>query len=305
MRRREFIHKGVSAGLMTGIALGFGKLDELMAVPSADRPVDLVAVKGGEPDVMFDKAIAALGGMSLYVKKGQKVVVKPNIGWDKKPEMGANTNPLLVKRIVEQCFGAGASEVYVFDYTCNDWRKCYQNSGIREAVEKAGGKMVPANDESYYVEVKIPEGKKLKNEKVHRLVLETDVFINVPVLKHHGGGVLSIAMKNLMGIAWGRGQWHKIDLQQCIADFSTYHKSTLNVIDAYRVMKTHGPQGVSENDTVLMKSLLISPNAVIADAAAAKLWGMEPEKVPHIRIAGEMGIGTIDLEKINIVKIKV
>lgn len=305
MDRREFLNKGVGAGLMAGIALGFGKLDELTAAPVAGKPVDLVAVKGGEPDVMFDKAIAALGGMSAFVKKGQKVVVKPNIGWDKKPEMGANTNPVLVKRIVEHCIKAGASEVYVFDMTCNDWQKCYQNSGIKEAVEQAGGKMVPANNESYYKEVSIAGGKKLKTEKVHQLVLEADVFINVPVLKHHGGGILSVCMKNLMGIAWGRGQWHKIDLQQCIADFSTHHKSTLNVVDAYRVMKSHGPQGVSESDTVVMKSLLIAPNAVVADAAAAKLWGIEPEKVPHIKLAAEMGVGSMSLESLNIVKLKV
>ncbi len=271
---------------------------------AAEKPIDLVAVKGGEPDAMFDKAIAALGGMDKFVKKGNKVVIKPNIGWDKTPEMGANTNPALVKRIIEQCLKAGASEVYVFDYTCNDWQKCYKNSGIKEAVEQAGGKMVPANNESYYKEIEIKGGKKLKSEKVHQLILESDVFINVPILKHHGGGVISACMKNLMGIAWGRHKWHALDLHQCIADFATSQKPTLNVVDAYRVMKTHGPQGISAEDCVMMKSLYISSNMVVADTAAAMLWGIDPEKVDHIRFASEMNVGSMDIKNLNVVKIK-
>ena len=102
---------------------------------------DLVAVMGGEPAAMFDMGIQALGGMGAFVKKGQKVLVKPNIGWDVVPEKGGNTNPLLVKRIIEHCYRAGAKEVYVFDNTCDNWIKCYKNSGIEQAVKDAGAKI--------------------------------------------------------------------------------------------------------------------------------------------------------------------
>ena len=95
---------------------------------------DLVAIMGGEPAAMFDIGIQALGGIGSFVSKGQKVLVKPNIGWDVIPEKGANTNPALVKRVVEHCFKAGAKEVYVFDNTCDNWIKCYENSGIQRAV---------------------------------------------------------------------------------------------------------------------------------------------------------------------------
>ena len=101
---------------------------------------DLVAVMGGEPEAMYKKAIQAMGGMSTFVKRGQKVVVKPNIGWDKKPELSANTNPLLVAAIVKDCLNAGASEVVVFDHTCDEWQSCYKNSGIEDAVKNAGGR---------------------------------------------------------------------------------------------------------------------------------------------------------------------
>jgi len=84
-----------------------------------------VAIKGGEPDTMFDKGIAAFGGMQNFVKKGQKVVIKPNIGWDAVPEKGADTNPKLIGRIIQHCFNAGAKEVFVFDHTCDNWNRCY------------------------------------------------------------------------------------------------------------------------------------------------------------------------------------
>ncbi|HOK51673.1 MAG TPA: DUF362 domain-containing protein, partial [Bacteroidales bacterium] len=266
---------------------------------------DLVAVMGGEPDVMFDRAIAAMGGIGKYVKKGMRVVVKPNIGWDKTPEYAANTNPLLVKRIVEHCFQAGAKEVLVFDNTCDQWQRCYTNSGIEKAVKDAGGKLIPGNSEGYYHPVNIAAGKRLKQTKEHEAILESDVFINVPVLKSHGGATLTIAMKNMMGIVWDRGYWHRNDLHQCIADFASYRKPTLNIIDAYRVMKQNGPKGVSLSDVVTMKSLIISEDIVAADAAAAKLFGLNPENVDYIKIAAQMGIGNMNLEKLNIGRIKV
>jgi uncharacterized protein (DUF362 family) len=108
-----------------------------------------------------------------------------------------------------------------------------------------------------------------------------------------------------MGIIWDRRYWHRNDLHQCIADFAAYFKPTLNVVDAYRVMKRNGPRGVSEEDVVKMKSLIISTDQVAADAAAAKLFGIEPEEVPHIKLAHQMGAGTMDLEKLRINRIKV
>lgn len=305
MKRREFILKGVSAGLATGTSLSIGGLTGLASVLPAQSTYDLVAVRDGEPDVMFDRAIASLGGMAKYVKKGQKVVVKPNIGWDVSPERAGNTNPKLVGRIIRHCFDAGASEVYVFDNTCDAWNLCYKNSGIEKAVKDAGGKIVPGNTENYYQTVQIPKGKRLKEARVHELILNSDVFINVPVLKHHSSASISLAMKNLMGVVWDRRYWHRNDLHQCIADFVTWRKPTLNVIDGYRVMLRNGPRGVSEADVVLMKQLIVSADIVAADAAATMVFGSKPEDIPHIRIANDMKLGTMDLTRLNINRIKI
>jgi uncharacterized protein (DUF362 family) len=305
MKRRKFIRTTIGASVAASAAIAFGNLNRLFAFTSGmpSLPYDLVAVRNGEPDVMFDSAMKSLGGMEMFVKRGQKVVVKPNIGWDVTPERAANTNPILVKRIVEHCFQAGAGEVYVFDNTCDEWSKCYKSSQIEEMAKTAGARVVPGNSERLYREVQIPKGVRLKNAKVHELILDSDVFINVPVLKHHSSASLTIAMKNLMGVVWDRGYWHRNDLHQCIADYCTYKLPDLNVIDAYRVMMRNGPRGVSVNDVVTYKTLIVSKDIVAADAAAAKIFGSEPEDIPHIRIASDMGVGTQDLDKLNINRI--
>jgi len=304
MERRDFLLTAVGVGVFTGASLSFGNFDEVFAnTTDLVENIDMVAVKGGEPDVMLEKAMEALGGMGKFVKKGQKVVVKPNIGWDCTPDRAANTNPILVKRLVKFCLDAGAKEVVVFDNTCNEWQKCYKNSGIEKAVTEAGGKMLPGNSEEYYKPVDIPNGKVLKTTKVHEAILNCDVFINVPVLKHHESGKLTVSMKNLMGIIWDRKSWHRTDLHQCIADFATWRKPNLTIIDAYNVMTKNGPRGVSTADVVQMKQLLAGTDMVALDTAAAKVFGADPENINYITAAHDMKVGTKDLTKLNIKKI--
>ncbi|MDR1417223.1 MAG: DUF362 domain-containing protein [Prevotellaceae bacterium] len=308
MDRKQFLRTLALAGAAVTLKSKAGM--DLMAQSQVGKPVDLVAVMGGEPDEMFKQAIEELGGMSKFIKKGWKVAVKPNIGWDKAPELAGNTNPKLVAEVVRQCFQAGAKEVTVFDHTCDDWIKCYKNSGIEAAAKAAGAKVAPAHEKSYYREVPLPLGKKLKTAKVHEAILDSDAWINVPVLKHHGGANLSISMKNHMGIIWDRRIFHRSDLQQCIADVCTLEKKpTLNVVDAYRTMKTNGPQGRSTSDVVDTKSLFVSKDIVAVDTAAAKFFGqirdMPLENVGHLANGQAMGLGTMRLDDLNIKRIKI
>jgi uncharacterized protein (DUF362 family) len=305
MNRRDFLKKTIGGGIAAGTTLAFGGYAKLLAAtPSQPGPYDLVAVKGAEPDVMFDNAIASLGGMQTFVPKGSKVLVKPNIGWDVPPDRGGNTNPKLVARIIEQSLNAGAKEVSVFDHTCDQWTRCYKTSGIEQAVKDAGGRIVSGDSEGYYQTVAVPKGERLTEAKVHELLLDADVFINVPVLKHHSSSMLTIGMKNLMGVVWDRWYWHRNDLHQCIADFASYRKPDLTVVDAYNVMKRNGPRGVSAGDVVPMKSQIVSTDFVAADAAAAKLFGTEPGDIRHIELAAQMNLGQIDLRALSINRIK-
>lgn len=308
MERRNFI----KATLLGAFAGAFNlKANELEANDHLASYVgnDMAAVMGGEPVEMYKKAITAMGGMNKYIKKGYKVVVKPNIGWDKKPELGANTNPDLVAAIVKDCFAAGASEVTVFDHTCDEWQACYKNSGITEAAEKAGAKIAFAHDVKYYKEISLPKAKKLKKVQIHESIVACDAWINVPILKHHGGAKMSVSMKNFMGIVWDRGFFHSNDLQQCIADASTFEKMpVLNIVDAYRIMTQNGPKGKTAEDVQLAKALFISPDIVAVDTASIKFFSQfrptNLETVGHIALAEEHRIGTSDLNKLKIERIK-
>ncbi|NTU94657.1 MAG: DUF362 domain-containing protein [Bacteroidales bacterium] len=265
---------------------------------------------GGDPVTMYKKGITAMGGISRFVKKGQKVVVKPNIGWDKKPELAANTNPQLVAAIVKDCLAAGASEVIVFDHTCDEWQACYKNSGIEDAAKSAGAKIGYAHDEKYYKDVNLPNGVRLKSAKIHESIIDCDVWINVPVLKNHGGAKMTISMKNYMGIVWDRGFWHSNDLQQCIADCATYSKKpVLNIVDAYRIMTQNGPKGKTAEDVVLAKALFLSTDIVAADTAALKFFNqfkeMKMEAVSHIGKAEKLNVGTTNLDSIKVERIKI
>jgi uncharacterized protein (DUF362 family) len=310
--RRDFI----KTGLALGASLPLVNLEKLFAADSPAPPAGnlaaapataksiLVAVRDGERAPMLDKALAELGGMGAYVKKGQSVVVKPNAAFDLPPERGANTHPELIRRVVQLCFDAGAKSVSICDNGLDQWQRAYASSGMEQVAKDTGARLANGKDETLYREMSVPDGKKLRTTKVHSLMLDSDVVINVPVLKHHGGARMTACMKNLMGVVWDRSFYHRTDLQQCIADFLTLKKPTLNILDAYHPMVQNGPRGSSANDLVVLRTLLVSSDIVAIDAAAAKLLNHEPADIRHVAIAADMKLGTMDLEQVDVRRLK-
>lgn len=296
--RRRFLKTGLA------LAASVGGLDRLLSAEEdlAVRP-KLVAVRDGSRAAMLDRAIAELGGIGAFVKPGQTVVIKPNIGWDVPPERGANTHPELIARLVTLCREAGAKSVSIFDHTCDQWQRCYATSGIEQAAKESGATLVAGNDESMYREVEIPRGVRLRSAKVHRLILDSDVCFNVPVLKSHSGSLMTAGMKNLMGVVWDRRFYHSNDLHQCIADYATFKLPTLNILDAFHPMVRSGPRGRAETDLVEMRSLLVCADIVALDAAAAKMLGHDPASIRHIPLAAKLGVGTMDLDRVDIRRI--
>lgn len=311
MERRNFIKSALLGSLAGAVSLQSGPL--LHASERSDKAPesypDLVAVMNGEPETLFARAIQEMGGIERFIKTGMKVVVKPNIGWDKAPEMAADTNPQLVAAIVKACLAAGAAEVKVFDHSCDQWKDSYEHSGIEAAVKAAGGIMVMAHEEKHFREVSIPEAVRMKNPKIHESILDCDAWINVPILKNHGGAKMTICMKNYMGIVWDRRYLHMHDLQQCIADAALFAKRpVLNIVDAYRIMTQNGPKGKSLNDVQTPKAIFMSQDIVAADAAATSFFNqyskMTIDDASHIRLAEKAHLGTTDLKSLNIKRIK-
>ncbi|MFA0733984.1 MAG: hypothetical protein OGMRLDGQ_000484 [Candidatus Fervidibacter sp.] len=298
MKRRELLRRlglGVAAVGLGQVALG-------QKAGRQQQPVVVVAEKD-KPAELVRKAIKALGGMGRFVKKGNRVLIKPNIAFARPPEGAANTNPEVVAELVQLCVEAGAKEVIVLDYTLDPARITYEMSGIAKAAEAKGARVVYVSPRDF-VPIEVPKGKILSayDVRVLKQVLDADVFINVPIAKTHGSARLTLGMKNLMGIIQDRGAWHRSgDLHQCIADFVTAVKPHLTVIDAIRILASGGPKGpgrVEQKDTIIA-----STDIVAADAYATTLFGLTPNDVPHIIKAAELGVGVADLKRVKIVKV--
>ena len=314
MDRRDFLKSLAAAGAIVSVKSS-GVMDVMASsVPSpksaaAMETVDLAAIMNGEPVAMLENAIKELGGIGRFINKGDKIVIKPNIGWDRTPELAGNTNPDLLAALIKMCQDAGASEIKVFDHTCDNWSRCYDHSGIEAVVNKLGATMVPAHEQSYYQSVSIPNGKILKTAQIHKAIVECDKWINVPVLKNHGGALMTCAMKNHMGIVWDRRTFHSRGLHQCIADICSYKPAVLHIVDAYRTMATNGPQGRNANDVVLTKALFASPDIVAVDTAAGKFFtqintNIRFDDIEHIPDAQKLGLGSMDLESLNVKRIR-
>lgn len=261
---------------------------------------DVALIQGDSPSLITKEAITALGGMQRFVSKGDKVIVKPNIGWDRTPEQAACTNPEIVKTLVELCFDAGAKEVKVMDNPCNPARRTYVRSGIQKAAKSAGAKVPLPN--KYHLK-KIPiYGDSLKEWEIYTDFIETDKIINVPIAKTHSLTRLTLGMKNWLGAIGGnRNQLHQnIDL--AIIDLAAFFKPVLTVMDGYRILLRNGPQGGRLSDVRLHKTVAAGVDYVALDAVGASFFDIKPEELRFLQIAKEKGRGEIDLEKLTIEK---
>jgi uncharacterized protein (DUF362 family) len=294
MKRREFI-KLVTTSLVVG------GLDGSWRYLHADEPPVLAVSEGADYGAITRNAINALGGIQAFVKPGSIVVVKPNMGWDRKPEFAANTHPLVAKTVVEECLRVGAKKVKVFDNPCNDPRRCYENSGIAGALKGMKNVELKHMEEERYKNVRL-NGMFLKEWELYDEALSADVFISVPVAKHHGLTRVSLGLKNIMGIMGGnRGFIHR-SIEDALADVNKAVKSHLVIIDATRILLNHGPQGGSLKDVKVLNKVIASRDIVAADAYATTLFGLSPQDISTTVTANKRGLGEMNLAKVKTIK---
>lgn len=302
IERRKFLRMAAVAG--SGILLG-KTLDGFFTSAEAYEPYDLVIARGqGKPPSTITKAaLAAMGGIKKFISRGDIVVIKPNIGWDRLPEQAGNTNPEVVATVVKLCFEAGAKKVKVFDRTVNDPRRCYRQSGIEDAV-KAAGAEVSFIDERRFKEISI-KGQVLKTWPLYTDIFEADKLINIPVAKHHGLAKLTMSMKNWMGVMGGqRGRIHQ-RLGESLADLALVIKPTLTVLDAVRILTRNGPQGGNLDDVKRIDTVVVGVDQVSVDSYGATFFGMSGSDLKYLNAAAEAGIGVMDLSKLKIKKLNV
>jgi uncharacterized protein (DUF362 family) len=268
------------------------------AVPSQAGLPDLVVVTNGEPAALVQTALRELGGIERFVSRGDVVLLKPNIGWDRTAEQAANTNPDVVAEVVRQCRRAGAGKVIVTDVSCNDPRRCFRRSGIAEAAAREGAEVLfPDPDKFREVDL---QGEVLKTWPVFEPFLTADKIINLPIAKHHSLTGATLGLKNWYGILGGqRNQLHQ-RVHESLADLANFIRPTLTMLDAYRVLIRNGPTGGSLEDVVLKKTMVAGTDPVAIDAYAAKtFWDLEAEALPYLRLAGLKGLGNPDFSAVR------
>ena len=240
--------------------------------------------------------------MGKFVKKSQTVLLKPNIGWDRLPEQAANTNPEAVAEVAKMCLEAGAKWVRVLDRTCNQPQRCYKRSGIEDAVKAVGGEVRHIID-SRFKEVNIPQGELVKSWPFYKDVLDADVFINMPVAKHHNISGVTLGFKNIMGLLGGdRGNLHTHFMTK-IVDVNHAVKPALTIVDAYRILLRNGPSGGNLADTEEKKTVIAGTDRVAVDAYSVRLFGIEPERLEYLKIANERGMGKMNLVQVSLKEI--
>lgn len=303
--RRQFI-KGATAAVT--LPLLSNKLPFYGSLAHAAEESDLVIAKNGSASQLLRAAMAPLGGMGRFVKKGQRVVIKANVAWARTPDQACTNNPDLMSALIKMCYETGAKRVAVWDHTCDNYQFCFSRSGLKETAQKAGADIFSGHGRNSYKQVEVQKGKKLRTVEILRDVLESDVFINFPIPKQHFATELTLGMKNLIGITWDMEQLHKIGLHQCIADVNTVRKPDLVVMDAIRILTTNGPKGPGKTEDI--GEVIASTDIVATDAYAAAFFKhpktgkpFRPEEIQFVKNAYELGLGQINLSKVRVKKV--
>jgi len=300
MTRRKFL-KTTAAGIALGLAGG-------PSFSIAREEVDL-AVISGDPVAATKKALDALGGISRFVKKGQRVILKPNMSFTRTPEFGATTHPQVVATVAQACMEAGAQQVLVLDHTLHRAELCLERTGIREACKDIPGVHVLALQErKFFREIKIPQGKVLERVEVMKEVLDSPVLINIPVAKSHSATGVSMGIKGLMGLIWDREIFHsQVNMNQALADLATVIKPQLTILDATRALTSGGPGGPGEVKKPNLIIAGIDPVAVDSYGVSVVPWygqTFKGRQVEHLQIAHQRGLGKIDIEQSKVFKEK-
>ena len=295
VKRRTFLKAGAAVAAATLVPA------DALADEKAAR---IVVVHGTDLAKMVEAGVAKMGGWDKFLKPGCKVAIKPNLAWNSTPEQGGNTHPDILRAVVLAAEARKAKQIVIPENTCQPEKMTFRTSGALEAIKGTGAKLYRPKAKEYQ-EVDVPKGKVCQKAKVARDLLEADCLVNMPVAKHHGGATLSLSMKNWMGAVDNgtRRSWHRNGLHQCIADFSTFLKPALIVIDATRIMLDHGPQGPGK--LAHPHEIIFATDPVAADTYAASLFDKKPADVPHIQLAAELGVGCADLAKIAVERVEV
>ncbi len=312
INRRKFIQntgKFGAAALAGSLVLpGKSSFASFFTVP------DIVIVNGTNYFENTIMAIEAFGGMGKFVPSGSKVGLLINSDFD---VPGAYVNPDISIAAVKMIFEAGASEITNLQVVKPEyWQRSThyeRNRDLIASLKEVASNTFPSeyNETDFVRFSPMQVGKSLKETEVVKAWLDCDVFINIPIGKHHATTFLTGALKNIMGVSTRKvnitfhlGSGVKNDpvyLAQCIIDQNLLKKTNLCIADATELITTNGPSGPGEIKTV--NKIVAGTDIVAIDALCAEYLGYAPDEILTNVLANEAGLGQMDYSKFNILEL--
>ncbi len=282
MRRRNFLH--------------FAALQAILPVPafhgifanntgwSASKDNRTWIAREKDLVNSLEKALHPIGGIRRIMSGRPKVLVKPVMAYNQPPGTGYNTDPVLVKNLIEWCYKAGAREVSVLDQTRDEWTQTYKNSGIERVAKDAAARVYPANDERYY---SMPESVPDKNLLVHNALVNADIIINLPVVVMPHGEKVKGAIDNYLGLVWERDKCIGSRQSSCIASLLGYKAPQLTIAEIWPENK-QSELSTLDNE---LRYISVSDDIVLSDQASANILGLDYNQVSGVKEAILAGLG--------------
>lgn len=243
-----------------------------------------------------------LAGAGDIIAPGDTVLLKPNLHAVQPYTTGGTTNPHVVAAVARWAYGRGAKEVVVGDspfYGRLEPERCFTDTGMGEAVEKAGARWVTFGEHGFRIFRNA--SRSLPAEiGISDFVLNCDKMINISAMKTHFNCLVTLGMKNLKGCLRNedKAAFHNTDLDRAIVALNRLVRPHLTIVDGTVGMEGMGPAG----GTPVNCNLLMAGRDVVAvDSVASSAMGIEPEEVMTIKLGYEAGLGEMDIEKIEVV----
>lgn len=251
-----------------------------------------------------ERAVYLAGGIGIG--EGDVVVIKPNAKNQSPPGYGVVTDPRVVEAVVSLAFRQGAERVKIAEgASCStggyDSIAAFQTAGIADIATRWDVELIDLN--SYdSLDMDIVNGLVLDRLRVGRSVIEADVVVNVPVLKTHMETLTSACLKNIgVGCATReeKKRLHRLGINEGLVDVYSLVRPRFNLVDGIVALEGDGPN-LPPGKAKPLGLLIAGKDGLAVDAICAKIMGLEPREVKHLRLAQEQGLGVLDLDKIEV-----
>ncbi|MBU4372027.1 MAG: DUF362 domain-containing protein, partial [Proteobacteria bacterium] len=252
----------------------------------------------------------AVGGIDNIIQKGETVLIKPNLAFQAPPESFSVVDPRVIEALIAYLKeNSQAKEIWIGDNPSlgqhvGRARPAFEASGMRAAAERGGADRIIFFDEEELVDVEIAGARLYRHAKVFKPFLDADRVINLPKMKTHLAGTVTLGVKNWQGIipnvhpSGEQQDVHRLDLGQKCADLLRVREADLTLVDAVIAMEGQGPHAGSP---VEMNLFIAGRQTVAVDAVTAYVMGFETVEIPAVRIAATEGLGEREIENIEVV----